>query len=116
MRSKSMTGGTLAVASLLALTGCIGHVVPASGTVAGFKQPVLLGPVDRIGGQQKQPLAMTIVGEYEATSKAAFTQSTQTSGSVQYTVETKVLDETEPYTHAITATGCGSHPEHPALV
>jgi len=93
---------TLALAAaLLGLTGCFGRLTPAGATVAGFKQPVLLGPVDRIG--MTEPLATTRFGEYEAVSKAAFSRSTSTSGNYQYTVERETLDETEPYTHAITA-------------
>lgn len=84
-------------AGAVLLSGCFGRLSPAGASVGGFRQPVLLGPVDRIGGTE--PRVVEKVGTYDAVSKAAFSQ--RSDSRYQYTIET--VDETEPYTHAVRA-------------
>jgi hypothetical protein len=57
----------------LVFGGCFGHLTPATATMSGLDAPVLLGPVDRVGGGK--PLATKKVREFEATSKHVFTHS-----------------------------------------
>lgn len=82
---------------LLTLGGCFGKLTPASASVAGYKQPVLLGPVDRMGMTEARPVAK--FGTYDAVSKAAYQESS--SGGYRYEIHTR--DETQPYTHAVRA-------------
>lgn len=62
-----------ALLALPLLTGCFGHLTPAGATMAGLDAPVLLGPVDHVGGGAQ--LTTSKVGEFEATAKHAFTNS-----------------------------------------
>src|SRR5450631_3309670 len=74
-----------ALPALALLAGCFGHLTPAGATMAGLDAPVLLGPVDHVGGGK--PLTTSSVGEFEATSKHAFTNSE--SGGYSYTVRSE---------------------------
>lgn len=100
-RTKLAMMQLLPLAALLLVPGCFGHASPATGTVAGYRQPVLLGPVDRIG--MTEPLRHAVVGKYGASGRASYTQSTSTSGNMQYTTTTEINDKSEPYTKAATA-------------
>ena len=49
------------------VTGCFGHITPAEATMAGIEAPVLLGPVDHVGGGA--PLKVEELRDFEATSR-----------------------------------------------
>ena len=74
--------------ALLALpavaAGCFGHITPAKATMAGLDAPVMLGPVDHVGGGRA--LASSKVGEFEATAKHTLTNS----DSGNYTVSVDI--------------------------
>jgi hypothetical protein len=85
----SLTKPTLrlpALGCLLALGGCFGHLTRATATMSGLEAPVLLGPVDRIGGGK--PLPTKTLREFEATSKHVFTQGE--SGG--YSISTEISE------------------------
>jgi hypothetical protein len=65
------------------LAGCFGHLTPAGATMAGLDAPVLLGPIDHVGGGK--PLTTSRVGEFEATAKHVVTNND--SGGYTYTVD-----------------------------
>lgn len=81
---------------LAGLSGCFGHLAPATGGLAGIKQPVLIGPVDRIG--MTKPMAFKQVGDYDATSIAVFSSYDDGHG---YNVTTLTVDRSEPFTEAV---------------
>lgn len=72
--------------------GCVGYVKPATGILQGIHQPVLLTPVDRLGGGK--PLPTRQVGEYEGQAEAFFAQSSHQSVNYQVTVTHDVTDNT----------------------
>jgi hypothetical protein len=76
----------LLLAPLPSLSACFGHLTPAEATMAAVEAPVLLGPVDRVGGGKPLPYEKT--GEYEATSKHSF--SHQESGGYSY--DTQIIE------------------------
>ena len=76
----------LALGCSLALSGCFGHLTPATATMSGLAAPVLLGPVDRVGGGK--PLPVKTLREFEATSKHVFSHSE--SGG--YSVDTEISE------------------------
>lgn len=86
---------------LAGLTGCFGHFTPATGGLRGVKQPVLIGPVDRIG--MTKPMAVKTVGEYDATSFALFSRSESSNGYSTTTTTTEINDQTEVFTQAVEA-------------
>lgn len=63
--------GTILMAGVLA--GCFGHMKPTSSYFQNVEAPVLLGPVDRIGGGPA--LATKKVGGYEGEAVAVLAQS-----------------------------------------
>jgi hypothetical protein len=66
----------LACACVL-LAGCFGSLQPATATYQGVLRPVLLGPVDRIGGGPALPTER--IASYEGEASAHFARSeTQT--------------------------------------
>jgi len=70
--NRRLKGWSLAPLGLLA-AGCFGHLTPAGATMGGLEAPVLLGPVDHVGGGK--PLASDKTGEFEGTAKHSFTHS-----------------------------------------
>jgi hypothetical protein len=98
MESSSLPVRTLGALGicLVGLTGCFGHASPATGGLSGIKQPVLIGPVDRIG--MAKPMTVTRVGDYDATSFALFSQHTDRDG---YTHTNEISDQSEVFTEAV---------------
>ena len=84
-----------------ALAGCVGYVKPATGILQGIRQPVLLTPVDRLGGGK--PLPTREVGHFEGQAEALFTQSTSQSGGYQVTTTHDSTDNTGLSVGAINA-------------
>jgi hypothetical protein len=73
----------------LAVTGCFGTLQPVSATFQGMNNPVLLGPIDRIGGGSSAPARK--VGDFEGEASSVFAQNQyhSTSGNISYeTTET----------------------------
>jgi hypothetical protein len=91
----------LAPLLVMALAGCIGHFKPATGTLQGIHNPVLVGPIDRLGGGK--PLATKQVGEYEGQAEALLAQSSSTSGGWTTTTTTDMTDNTGPVVAAVQA-------------
>jgi hypothetical protein len=72
MRASSLL--LLALASTL-VTGCFGTLQPATATFKGLTRPVLLGPVDRIGGGPALPTRHVAGYDGEATAHYARSES-----------------------------------------
>ena len=72
-RLWSGTARLVPFALIVPLAGCFGHLTPAGASMAGLSAPVLLGPVDHVGGGK--PLATTKIKDFEATAKHSFTNS-----------------------------------------
>ena len=70
MRTRSLPA--LAVVGGL-VTGCFGTLQPATASFQGVQQPVLLGPVDRIGGGPALPTRK--VSGYSGSASALFARS-----------------------------------------
>ena len=85
----------------MALAGCIGHIKPATATLQGIHNPVLIGPVDRIGGGK--PFTTKQVGDYEGQSEALLAHSSSTSGGYTTTRTTDITDNTGPIVAAVQA-------------
>jgi hypothetical protein len=71
---------------VLGLAGCFGHLTPAEATMSGLEAPVLLGPIDHVGGGK--PLSSEKVGEFEATAKHVASHSE--SGG--YSIDTDISE------------------------
>jgi hypothetical protein len=64
--------------------GCIAHLSPATGALPAVDQPVLLGPVDHIGGGPA--FATTKVREFDGEAKASFGSSTSGGTTTDVTI------------------------------
>jgi hypothetical protein len=84
--TRSVSLALLGLGSSLTLGGCFGNLTPATATMAGLSAPVLLGPVDRVGGGK--PLATKTLREFEATSRHLQTHSE--SGG--YSIDTEIAE------------------------
>lgn len=71
---RSRPSFALPVAGAL-LAGCFGTLQPATANLKGFDRPVLLGPVDRIGGGARLPTRHVAGYEGEATAHFARSES-----------------------------------------
>jgi hypothetical protein len=87
--SAALLPGWLLAGALLTAAGCFGTIKPVSATFQGMNNPVLLGPVDRIGGAA--PTRAHKVGDFEGEASSVFAQNQyhRTSGNITYeTTET----------------------------
>ncbi len=74
------------VAPVSFLTGCFGHLSPAQASMGRVEAPVLLGPVDHVGGGP--PLAFEKTGDFEASAKHINTHSEDAN----YTYDTEIVE------------------------
>ena len=96
---KIMNTLRLALGTLVVVTcvGCVGHLKPATASFPGVQAPVLLGPVDRIGGGA--PLEKTRVRGFSGEAVASLSQST--SGG--YTTTTDITNNAAIVVKAVKA-------------
>jgi hypothetical protein len=80
MKSRRIAAGTLSFGWLV--SGCFGHLTPATAT-SNIEAPILLGPVDHVGSGPN--LQTENVREFESTAK--HTASHSESGGYSYDVE-----------------------------
>lgn len=82
---RTRTHAALAIAGGL-VTGCFGTLQPATASFQGVQQPVLLGPVDRIGGGPA--LSTRRVSSYAGSATALFARSESST----HVTETNAFD------------------------
>ena len=82
-------------ALMLPLCGCFGHLTPAGATMAGIDAPVLLGPVDHVGGGK--PLTTSKLKDFEATAKHSFTHSESGGYSTDTEISESSLSQEAEY-------------------
>lgn len=97
--------GWLLASGLFAVAGCFGTLQPVSATFQGMNNPVLLGPVDRIGGAAPAPARK--VGDFEGQASSVFANNEyhSTSGNISYTTTETVSrrDESQIQVDALKA-------------